>query len=327
MLAATAARASLIEPLLDSEWLKRIGRISFLGTLDAQPDARERTSRLDHSVAVAEWAHHLGLGAGLSGERLTTFVLAALLHDVGHFPLSHSAEAAFARAFGGTHHDVTRWIVLGGGPVSASRSLRSSIGSVGADPVAVWALIAGEPQMVVPEGLAACFSSVLNLDTLEAIPRVARAFGLPHAGSWPVPFAVVNGELVIPSARIAAADRFWQLKDQVYVHVVNRASNIVFEDAVSTAAASLRPEALGPLESLDDEAFLAASEPFDIDLADADRKLRVVPDERGSRTRKRYRVDESVTQGPAGLPVTAWHRRYVHFRERVTVVPSGEGGT
>lgn len=324
MLAAAAPRQSLLEPLLESQWLKRLGGISFLGTLDAQPDARDRTTRLDHSVAVAESAMRVGMSAGLSDVPLATLVIAALLHDAGHFPLSHSAEAAFARMYGGTHHDVTRWIILGDGAVPERRSLRSAIASVGVDPAAVWALIAGERQGVVPDALAACFSSVLNIDTLEAIPRVAKAFGLPCSSPAQEPFVLGGGELVIPTAKVSQADRFWRLKDEVYVGVINRASNILLEEAVSNAASAISAEVLGPLETLDDDAFLSATSRVTVDLRLAERSYAVVPDPAGRRTRKRYRVDDTVSPGTEGLRASKWSRRYVHYRERVSVVDAAE---
>jgi len=324
MLLATACPRDSFEPLLDSVWFRRLGRVSFLGTLDAQPDASQRTTRLEHSVAVAEAAQRLGLGAGLQGRALTTFVLAALLHDVGHYPLSHSAEAALSRVFGGDHHALTRWILLGGGPVSPERSLRPAVEALGCDPQEVWALIAGEPQPLVPAALAAYFSGQLNPDTLEAIPRVARSFAIPHDESGSDFLRVEAGQLVLPLSAVARADRFWRLKDEIYVSIVNRPSNIQYEEAVSAAAASLERSTLGPIESLDDSAFLAAIGDVRFDLAATDRAFEVVADPKGPRVRKRYRIDDAIAPGPVGLPASEWSRRYVHFRERVRVVPKEE---
>jgi hypothetical protein len=325
MLLATESALDTLEPLLDSVWLRRLGRVSFLGTLDAQPDAQGRTTRLEHSVAVAEAALRLGLSAGLSGRALTTFVLAGLLHDAGHFPLSHSAEAALSRVLGGDHHDLTRWIVLGEGPVPAAGSLRPAIEGLGCDPRHVWAIVAGEPQSVLPPALAACFSGQLNLDTLEAIPRVARTFGLTHDAPGTDLLEVKAGQLVVPPIAVARADRFWRLKDEVYVAIVNRSSNILFEDAVSAAASSLKPASLGPLESLDDAALLGALDRVELDLTELERTFEVVPDPDGRRVRKRYRIDHSIAPGPLGLPASEWSRRYVHYRERVRVIPKTQG--
>ena len=55
-----AVRRVLGAALLASAWVQRLGRISFLGTLDAHPQSKVRSSRLDHSLSVAR----LGLEVG-----------------------------------------------------------------------------------------------------------------------------------------------------------------------------------------------------------------------------------------------------------------------
>ncbi|HLT36551.1 MAG TPA: HD domain-containing protein, partial [Enhygromyxa sp.] len=110
-------RARIVEllgdSLLASPWLSRLGRISFLGTLDQHPRSRRSSNRLEHSLGVASLAADAAVDLGLPRERAQLFVAACLLHDIGHYPLSHAAEPAFAKLLGAGHHEVGRWIVLG----------------------------------------------------------------------------------------------------------------------------------------------------------------------------------------------------------------------
>src|SRR5512142_2859462 len=322
MLLASASPLPALDAVLDSPWLRRLGRISFLGTLDARPGLHVRCSLLEHCVAVAEEALRVGADAGLDGSRLATFVLAGLLHDVGHYPLSPAAEEALVRGYGGDHHAVTRWILLGEGPVERSHSLREVIEQLRCDPEAVWAVIAGAPQDAVPQVLAGCFTAHLELDALEAVPRLARTFGLARDVLGAGILEVRGSQLVIPSAAVSRADRFWRLADEVSCRVVNTPSNVLFEELVRAAAADLDPRALVPLELLDDQALLSAIGPIPLDLARADEALTVVADEDGARARERYRVDPSMGPGPVGLPSSEWAHRYVRYRERIRVSPA-----
>src|SRR5260370_40320324 len=86
-----------------STWIQRLARITFLGTLDYQPDCGRSTTRLDHSYGVVELAKQIVL-RWLGCQDASDFLLACLLHDVGHFPFSHSADEGFVTALKVDHH-------------------------------------------------------------------------------------------------------------------------------------------------------------------------------------------------------------------------------
>src|SRR3954471_20764724 len=114
-----ALEAVLGPQIVGSIWVRRLARISFLGTLDRHPDSREITTRLDHSSSVAALGQKVAAELDLPAEARREFIAACLLHDIGHFPLSHSAEAGFEAAIGVGHHRLSEWIVLGNGRIDA----------------------------------------------------------------------------------------------------------------------------------------------------------------------------------------------------------------
>ena len=307
--------------LLHTPWLRRLGRISFLGTLDAHPKIRNPSSRLEHSVGVAALGAKVAQGLELSESDARVFVAACLLHDVGHFPLSHAAEAAFKRAVGADHHDMTRAVILGDGAIERARSLRPVLERQSIEPDAVWALIDGDGGS--DPRLTHLLRARINLDTLEGIVRVAANFRVRKSNLPRRIFGWKEGELCIHAKALAAVDEFWALKDRVYDEVINLPSNILAEARLSELVAQEIGDGIfSRFESFDDAALAKAlGQRFDeIQLRgreDDDYVLRT----RGGRgevlvrTRKRYFVDRRVGEGES-LEASRWGDRYKHEKVR-----------
>jgi hypothetical protein len=333
------------EPLLASPWLARLGRISFLGTLDRHPRSRRASNRLEHSLGVAALAADAAAALELPAGRTRVFVAACLLHDVGHYPLSHAAEPAFAKILGAGHHEVGRWIVLGEGPIPRLRSLRPVLEQLHIDPELTWAII-DRSEALEPEQrpLAELLKAPINLDTLEGITRVARDFRIRRRKLPERIFTWVEGELGIARPALPAIDRFWQLKDHVYDRVINLPSNILAEARLcELVAAKVEPGILDALDHFDDPALrrrlgaeqlertlLDGEEDGDYELWASEAYGEIVSGagtgsaagELGERrpvlvrTRKRYFVDPSVEPLRGGLPLRDWAARFRHERTR-----------
>ncbi|HEY8375887.1 MAG TPA: HD domain-containing protein, partial [Nannocystis sp.] len=236
MSAASELVRLLGAPLLDSPWVRRLARVSFLGTLDWHPRSVHPATRLDHSLGVAALGLSAGRALGLAHGDLRHLVAACLLHDVGHFPLSHAAEPGFRRALGVAHHGVTEWILLGNGAIPEELSLRPVLLAADLDPERVWAIIGGR-EHGLPVDVSALLLAPINLDTLDGIVRTARTFRRPGV-RLPAPvFVRRGGELLIAADAVPAVDRFWALKDRIYCDIINLPSNIVCEAELSRAVA------------------------------------------------------------------------------------------
>ncbi len=341
MLAAALGRhrptASRLErllgaPLLASPWLARLARVSFLGTLDLHPHSREASTRLDHSLGVAALGLQVGAELGLTVADMRLLVAACLLHDIGHYPLSHAAEPGFARVLGVAHHGVSEWIVRGNGAIPAAQSLRPALERAGLDPELLWAVIVGEAAPPYA-ALSSLLLAPINLDTLDGIRRTARSFGRRGLRLPPALFARDGDELMLEPAAIPALDRFWALKDRMYGEVINLPSNIVCEAELSRVVAERFDRAVfGRFAGFDDAALgaLAATAARAAGLlAGADDRFhfagRRVSGEDLPRVRKRYFVDRRVEPGAAGLPRAEWALRYRHGRQLVYVTQQHAG--
>ncbi len=312
--------------VLESNWLRRLARISFLGTLDQHPRSRRSSNRLEHSLAVAELGIQESDALGLERNDARVVVAACLLHDVGHYPLSHAAEPAFKRVVGASHHDVTRWIVCGEGPIGRRRSLLPVLEARGIDPFAVWSVIDGRSR----------FSSLLrgsiNLDTLDGITRVARDF---RVRSTRVPariFEWKGGEIAIGAQALEAMDEFWALKDRVYDRIINLPSNILAETRLcEMVRMCVTEDVFARFERFDDAELLATlKERFGFSgiqgTEDDDYELRghAAWGQVLVRIRKRYFVEQDSFSGGQALETSRWGMRYRHVRESAYLISRRE---
>lgn len=314
-----------VEPWLGPEVLNapalvRLQGISFLGLLDLQPDVRRTSSRLEHAVAVAALGCDVAEALHLSKGDGALLVAGCLLHDIGHYPLSHAAESAFEHLTGADHHERTRSILLEDELIAGIQPLGGTLRASGLDPEAVWQLIQGDSARA--DGLGFLLTAPINLDTLDGIRRTAQAFGLA-ALEMEQPFGLVDGRIVLRQDAIPACDAFWQLKNDVYRNIVERPSNILAEQSLAERLLELGPKDLPPFAALDDawlHGNLRTSTDSARDAEFAVAGFEAVP-ARARRTLKRYWVDPTFEPSSSGLPIEFWHRRYQHARQAGYVIP------
>lgn len=212
--ASPAFRDKVTSSLLSLRPLKRLAGIGFLGAIDylrhgsGRAGYRRRHNRLEHSIGVARLADIYACEVGLPDDRRRLLLSAALLHDVGHGPLSHTLEPVFSEEFGVDHHIVTRRIVTGDVPMG--EEIPEVLSDAGVDIEEVLALIDGEHDGDV----GFLFSSQINLDTLEGITR-CRAFVAPGA-AFGMPERIVRRWARGNEMPEAWFDAFWALKHDVY---------------------------------------------------------------------------------------------------------------
>lgn len=140
----------LEQELLAHPFVRRLAHIAHAGA--ASLLSVQTYSRLEHSLGVLALVSHLR-----PEDRVMR--VAALVHDVGHLPLSHTLE----RAFGVSHHD------LGDAKV---RRLRGLFGSYGLDAEEVIEAISGRGSSALGRG-----DGTMNLDHFESYVRSAHVHG------------------------------------------------------------------------------------------------------------------------------------------------------
>lgn len=209
----------LFAALTETAAFRRLGDIRFLGGIDyllvrAPNGARSnrRFTRYQHSLGVARLALRYAALVGLPASRRRLAYAAALLHDIGHGPLSHSIEPVFREALGIDHHVAGREIVLGAAPIGGE--IPDILRSHGVDPFEVCAVIDGTADPF--DGM---FAGPINLDTIEGILRTKLYRKGESLG--PNPLDVVEAAVERRTGEHERiVDDFWRQKDQVYTAIV-----------------------------------------------------------------------------------------------------------
>lgn len=249
-------RDRVANALLQTAPLRRLEGIGFLGAIDfakkgsgRQPH-RRRHNRREHSIGVAKLAETYALEVEIEESDRKTLVCAALLHDIGHGPLSHTLEPVFEERFGINHHRTTRDIVKGS--TRFGSQILDILKEFDVEPDEVLALIEGQDD----GKYAFLFSAPINIDTLEGITR-CRAFVGPRSAFGSASAAVRRWAT---SGRLPQNDfdDFWSLKNSVYNLVINAPLGRLL-DTVAQSYMAANIDKFGPDDFLKTERSFRAS--------------------------------------------------------------------
>ena len=259
--------ADLIEALSSTRAFNRLKDIRFLGSLDyflvSRPNGRvKRYTRYQHSLGVAALAKaYLTLRHHTPEQRLLC-VAAAMLHDVGHPPFSHTLEPVFKEAFGVDHHVATERIITGLVPLGTE--IVQVLKSFKIDPLAVLHLLNGGDDLF--EGF---FSGPINFDTIEGISRARNYLGMQKLGLTPLKVMKAAADRDNLDSR-EIVDQFWQSKHEVYTLVI-RSKLGVFYDGLFQAIAKGQIEQLSPADLYSTEREIFKRIPLLREVLDNDR--------------------------------------------------------
>jgi hypothetical protein len=197
----------IVFEVCETDAFRRLRGISFLGAVEKTPMySKRRHNRFDHSVGVALLAQYYAIKMGFSKEDRLKVVLSALLHDIGHAPLSHSLEPLFSEKFGLNHHIATANILQG--KIGLGRSLSDTLRQNLIDVDTLIDLMSGNDN----SKLGRIFSSPINVDTMEAIWRGGSYF----KKQFVYPISVLDAFIAEDFTSDSVVDRFWNEKNTFY---------------------------------------------------------------------------------------------------------------
>ena len=165
------------EELTKTPPFMRLNRIMQLGPVFMVYPGATHT-RASHSIGVYHLGRRLlqnlaerGACVWLTNEGVKSFLAACLLHDLGHFPYTHSLkEISLA-----SHEALTGEIIL-------KEPVKSLVGAAGADPALTAAIIDKDKNASGAELLfyRKLLSGALDPDKLDYLNRDARFCGVPY---------------------------------------------------------------------------------------------------------------------------------------------------
>lgn len=197
----------IVPAICETAAFQRLRGISFLGAVEKTPTySKRRHNRFDHSVGVALLAQHYAIKMDFSKKDRLNVVISALLHDIGHAPLSHSIEPLFFEKFALNHHLATSNILKG--KIGLGKILSETLRKNSIDSDCLINLMSGADT----SKLGRIFSSPINIDTMEAIWRGGSYFRKQFVYPLSVLDAFIAGDFTSESV----VDRFWDEKNTFY---------------------------------------------------------------------------------------------------------------
>jgi HD superfamily phosphohydrolase len=236
--------------LFDTPAVQRLRRIKQLGPAHLVYPSANHT-RFEHSLGVyhlaCEGLEHLGI-QGKQAERVRA---AAILHDIGHAPYSHTIEEVVHRHTGKYHDDVHDLLV------------QNEVGDVlrdrGHDPDTIADLIAGDGK------LGQLVSGELDVDRMDYLVRDAHHTGVPYGtidhARLVRELTLVDDELVLEEGNVPTAESLLLaralMNPTVYNHHVTRICRGIIQRASERLLAESDVTA-ERLRRMDDHDFFAA---------------------------------------------------------------------
>jgi uncharacterized protein len=197
-------------------------------------------TRLEHSLGTywvaGRFAERLELGA----DEARTLPIAALLHDLGHAPFSHTLDGPMREALGHGHEAESRERVLGGPDAKGAvpRVLRSH----GIAPEEVAELI--DPHgRGTPGGIGSILHGAIDADRVDYLQRDAHYTGVAHGAIDAVRLLdtvrVLGGRVAFAEKGRSAVEGFLVgralMYSSVYFHKTVRAAEMMAQAAVERA--------------------------------------------------------------------------------------------
>lgn len=246
--------------LIDTPPFQRLRYVRQLGlAFLVYPGASH--SRFEHALGAYHLARRAlalleerGDLAGISERARSDVRVAALLHDIGHYPFSHALEEIGAL----NHEEVARPLICEG---EIARLLRARV-DAGA-PERIMQLIRGRSD----NPLQGLISGSLDLDKIEYLRRDAHMCGVPYgeidADRLMNAMVVLDGRIGIQEKGLSAVESLlfakYQMYRNVYWHHAVRSATAMYKRLVSDAldAGSLTADRLA---SFTDEGLLLGLE-------------------------------------------------------------------
>ncbi|QDU57168.1 HD domain-containing protein [Aeoliella mucimassa] len=232
-----------VRRLIDTPAFQRLKQVSQLGLVRmVYPGAGH--SRFEHSLGTYRTALQFlerlsgddRFTAAVSSRQAELFLLAALLHDVGHWPYCHPLEDIAAEGVV-VHEQLARQAITTG-PLAEALADDWQV-----DPAEVADLIAGSTTSTGDEIVASMLSGPIDVDKIDYLARDSRHCGVPYGQNFDQSRLVASLCLNEAGNRIAVTDKGktaaelmvfarYVMFSEVYWHHAVRSSTAMLQRAV-----------------------------------------------------------------------------------------------
>jgi len=271
--------------LIESTELQRLHSVHQLGLAYlVYPGANH--SRFEHSLGTFYVAGRMCSSLRLDPGESDLVRCAALLHDIGHLPYSHTFEVVLQEQFGIDHEEISRRLIRGEDFVITERerqmlgeceSVPEMLEASDISPREVASLLEGgrseqgcqktlsrhrgQAHFNTHRYLSQMISGAVDADQLDYLVRDAHytgvAYGVIDLDRLLETFAIFNGDLVVDRGGLSAVEGMLVARalmfSSVYFHKTVRISELMLAKAVEL----LGREAIGTIHRMTDASLLA----------------------------------------------------------------------
>ena len=218
----------LFREIILSPEVMRLRDISFLGSID-KTEKVKKTSRFDHSIGVAYLAYKTSEKLNLDSETKKYLIIASLLHDIGHGPLSHSLEPIIKDLLKIDHSTITKRLIVGTYklPTEEKNNICKILKKYNVDRTKITDILNGKSNNFG----SVLFKNPFNIDTLDGINRVAFSLDVNYTEPEKIVdlFYVKGDKILIYAKNKDVFDRFWDLKTHIYLKYIYSENNLSSE--------------------------------------------------------------------------------------------------
>ncbi len=271
--------------LIESTELQRLNSVHQLGLAYLVYPGANHT-RFEHSLGTFYVAGRMSSSLKLDPAESDMVRCAALLHDIGHLPYSHTFEVVLQEQFGINHEEISRRLIRGEETVTTEEERRilgeietvpEMLESSGISPKEVASLLeshhgasGGQGTLSRHRGqvhfngrryLSQMVSGAVDADQLDYLVRDAHytgvAYGVIDLDRLLETFTVFNGDLVVDKGGLSAVEGMLVARalmfSAVYFHKTVRISELMLAKAVEM----LGPEEIDAIHRMTDASLLA----------------------------------------------------------------------
>jgi len=229
--------------LLHQPEMQRLHNIRQLGlTYLVYPGANH--TRLEHSLGTCYVARRMAEALDIPPEEKQTVGIAALLHDIGHGPFSHTLEYLLYQQTGTNHESITQEMIKGTAALQdayTDTTLPDVLERHGVNPTGVVSILAGDSGH-----LSELIHGPIDADQIDFLRRDAHytgvAYGVIDFDRLIQTLSLHEGHLVIDKKGVSALESMLVARalmySSVYLHKTVRIAELMLVRAVERAPPS-----------------------------------------------------------------------------------------
>lgn len=231
--------ADLFLELLHRPELQRLHGIRQLGlTYLVYPGANH--TRLEHSLGTCHVARRMAASLDLGRQEQKNVGVAALLHDIGHGPFSHTLERLLHQATGDDHMELTREMIAGQRTLDDidAEPLPALLRQHDIDPTSINAILSGQR-----DHLSDIIHGPIDADQIDYLRRDAHytgvAYGVIDFDRLVQTMTLHDGHVMVHKKGISALESMLVARSlmysSVYLHKTVRIAELMLLRAVEHA--------------------------------------------------------------------------------------------